>query len=294
MSAVSRRHGLTRRSTLRTVADSALPALSGARTRAIRLEQVSVEAASRPPRLRDISLTVDQGEHWVILGSNGSGKSTLLDVVRGRLRPSAGTVQNLGELHAATGWRDPGLRIGFVEGVPPRFSGGLRALDVVLLRSTGPAALRGTRIRDEEVSHARVLLEQLGCGQLTDRLYAECSQGERQRINLARALLREPLILLLDEPTTALDLPGRAAFLQAMAGVALDRLDLTTVTVTHHVEELPPSTTHVALLRAGVLVGAGRAGEVLTDESLSRCFGVDVAVTRRDGSWSAHVRRASW
>lgn len=281
-------------STLPTVADSALPALSGAATYAIGLDHVWVQATSRPPRLRDITLAGRPGEHWGILGANGSGKSTLLDVVRGRLRPSRGTVRVLGQEHGAVGFLDPGLRIGVVEGAPPRFAHSLTALAVVLLRSTGPAALRGTRISDEEVSHARALLDQLGCGQLTDRLYVECSQGQRQRINLARTLLREPVILLLDEPTTALDLPGRAAFLQAMARVALERPDLTTLNVTHHVEELPPSTTHVALLRNGTLVAAGAVDEVLTDEPLSRCFGVEVTVTRHGGSWSARVGHATW
>jgi energy-coupling factor transporter ATP-binding protein EcfA2 len=106
-------------STLPTVADSALPALSGAATYAIGLDHVWVQATSRPPRLRDITLAVRPGEHWGILGANGSGKSTLLDVVRGRLRPSRGTVRVLGQEHGAVGFLDPGLRIGVVEGAPP-------------------------------------------------------------------------------------------------------------------------------------------------------------------------------
>jgi iron complex transport system ATP-binding protein len=280
---------------LSTVADPALPAAAGAATLAIKLEGVCVAAPPpRPPRLRDVSLAVAQGEHWGVLGANGSGKSTLLEVVSGRLQPSAGTVTILGEAHGAVGFRDPGLRIGVVDGAVPRLSRGLTALDVVLLRRGGPAALMGTAIKDEEVAHARGLLGQLGCDELIDRAYIECSQGQRQRINLARALLREPAILLLDEPTTALDLPGRAAFLEAMAGVAQDRPRLTTVTVTHHVEELPPSTTHVALLRAGRLVGAGRAGEVMIDALLSECFGVQVSVDAHGAGWTARVRGASW
>src|SRR5262249_21288756 len=146
MSALPRRHGRAASATLPTVVDSALPALSEASTLAIGLEHVSVPAGSGPPRLRDGSLAVEQGEHWGVLGANGSGKSTLLEVVHGRLRPSAGAVRILGEQHGAVGFFDPSLRIGVVEGAPPRFSGGLTALEVVLLRRTGPAALRGMRI----------------------------------------------------------------------------------------------------------------------------------------------------
>ena len=294
MSALPRPDSRADAASLYTVVDPALPARAGAATLAIKLEDVGVDAAPRPPRLRDVSLAVAQGEHWGVLGANGSGKSTLLEVISGRLAPSAGTVVILGEQHGAIGFRDPGLRIGVVDGALPRLSPGLTGLDVVLLRRSGPAALMGTSIKDDEVSHARGLLQALGCGEIMERPYNECSQGQRQRINLARALLREPAILLLDEPSTALDLPGRAAFLVAMFAVARDRPRLTTVTVTHHVEELPPSTTHLALLRDGRLVAAGRADDVLSNESLSACFGIDIAVEQHDGGWSARVLGASW
>jgi iron complex transport system ATP-binding protein len=241
-----------------------------------------------------VSLSVRQGEHWAVLGANGAGKTTLLDLVRGVVMPSSGTVTVLGQRHGAPGFADPGLRLGVVQAAPPVFAARLTATEVVVLRSAGPAALRGSRVVAEEVLQARDTLALVGCGELVDRRYAACSHGERQRINLARALLRAPAVVLLDEPAAGLDLPGRAALLAALEGLAAARPALASITVTHHVEELPATTTHAALLRGGTLLAAGPVAEVMTSAALSECFGVPVEIRADARGWSARVTRPTW
>jgi iron complex transport system ATP-binding protein len=242
-----------------------------------------------PPLLRDIDWQVAPGEHWAVLGGNGAGKTTLLRTAAGELEPSAGRVTILGERLGAIGLRDPRLRMAVLRSHPGTFSHRLRAVDVVLLREAGPVALLGKAVTPEEVQRADELLDLFGCTHLKQAPYRECSQGERQRILLARALMRRPAILLLDEPTTGLDLPGREALLQAMARLAADQPHLATVTVTHHVEELPPSTTHAMLLRKGVVTAAGGVTDILTEERLSDCFGMPIALTRAGERWAARA-----
>jgi iron complex transport system ATP-binding protein len=250
--------------------------------------------AGRHALLDRVSLSVGHGEHWAVLGANGAGKTTLLDVVRGVVTPSSGSVTVLGERHGACGFADPALRLGAVESAPPAFAARLTAAEVVILRPAGPAALRGSRVDADEVRRARATLRLVGCGELVDRRYAACSQGERQRINLARALLRSPAVIVLDEPAAGLDLPGRAALLAALEDLAAARPSLATITVTHHVEELPATTTHAALLRSGVVLAAGPAGEVLTSAALSDCFGVGVEIVAHARGWNARVTVPSW
>jgi iron complex transport system ATP-binding protein len=253
---------------------------------------VSVPVADGPaPRLllADIDWQVAPGDHWAVLGGNGAGKTTLLRTAAGALEPSAGRVRILGERLGAIGLRDPRLRMAVLQSRPGTFSHRLRALDVVLLREAGPVALLGKAITPDEVQRAHELLELFGCTHLEDAPYRDCSQGERQRILLARALMRRPALLLLDEPTTGLDLPGREDLLQAMARLAAGRPALATVTVTHHVEELPASTTHVLLLRDGVATAQGPAADILTEERLSDCFGMPIALTRAGDRWSARA-----
>jgi iron complex transport system ATP-binding protein len=239
--------------------------------------------------VRGVDLVVSPGEHWALLGPNGAGKTTLLRAVAGTLRPSAGRVRVLGEPHGAAGWRDPRMRIGVIEGQPRAFARGLTALEVVVLRAAGPPAVLGSAIPDGDYTRAQELLELFGCGALAGRRYAACSLGERQRILLARALMRDPALLLLDEPITGLDLPGRAALLRAMRRLAAERPELATLTVTHHVEELAPSTTDALLLRDGRAVACGPIAETLTDAALTRCFGLPVRLTRVGHGWAAAV-----
>jgi iron complex transport system ATP-binding protein len=135
----------------------------------------------------------------------------------------------------------------------------------------------------------------MGCGELLDARFADLSRGERQRVLIARALMRRPRVLLLDEPATGLDLPAREALLHGLADLAAEDPQLATVTITHHVEELPPSTTHALLLRDGAVTARGPVRETLTAPALTACLGVAVSVDRIAGRWTARsAERARW
>jgi iron complex transport system ATP-binding protein len=232
--------------------------------------------------LGPLDWTVARGERWGVAGPNGAGKTTLLRLASAQLRPSAGTVVVLGGLFGRTRLAALRTRIGLVEpALGRRFYPQQRAIDVVLTGAEG--TILPTDVAADTVERARALLEAVGVGGLATRLFAECSEGERARILLARALLADADLLVLDEPAAGLDLPGRELLLAALDRVLAERPGLTTVTVTHHLEELPAATTHALLLRDGRAVAAGPVGEALTDETLSACFGLPLHLERRGG-----------
>jgi iron complex transport system ATP-binding protein len=260
----------------------------------LRLAGVEVVAAGAPrPLLQVGSWTVRGGEHWAVVGGNGAGKSTLLGVSAGRLAPARGRVEILGMPPGAPGLADPRLRVGILEGTPRTFAGELTAVEVVTLPQAGPAAVLGAPRDPAERDRAHVLLELLDAGHLAQRRYGSCSAGERQRVLLARTLMRDPGLLLLDEPVASLDLPGREALLRALERLAAVRGDLASITVTHHLEELPVTTTHALLLRDGAVIAAGPADDVIDDVHLRACFGIEVSVTRAGGRWLAQLARAA-
>ena len=256
----------------------------------LELDGVAVTANNGgPPRLEDVTWRVREGEHWAILGANGAGKSTLLDLVAGKVPVAQGSVTVLGSQLGAPGMRDPRPHLGVIDATPQPFARGMRPVDVVLNGVAGSVAGQGRRASAHERDRALELLGTLGCGALLDRRFVDCSRGERQRVLVARALIRRPRILTFDEPTTALDLPGRETFLEAVAAVARDRPALATVTVTHHVEELPASTTHALLLRGGRVIEQGDATRTLSGPALSTCFGLPLTVRRSGGRWFART-----
>ncbi|HEY7135263.1 MAG TPA: ATP-binding cassette domain-containing protein [Acidimicrobiia bacterium] len=254
-------------------------------------------AAVRTPDatlLAPLSWRVRAGEHWVVLGPNGAGKTTLLSLLAARRQPSAGRVRLLGEELGRVDVRTLWPRLGLVghtiaDRVPPR----ARAVDVVRTGPTGSLTPWWDKPDREAEATARALLARLGCGALADRTLETCSQGERQRVLLARALTARPELLLLDEPAAGLDMPGREALLGALAHAAAGgpdgALSATSVLVTHHLEEIPASTTHGLLLTRGALVAAGPLTDVLRPAPLEDCFGLPVRVERHAGRWFARA-----
>ncbi|MFN2540063.1 MAG: ABC transporter ATP-binding protein [Mycobacteriales bacterium] len=235
--------------------------------------------------LRGIDLTVERGERWALLGRNGCGKTTLLSLAGAREHPTTGTVDVLGQrLGRVDIFRELWPKLGQVVGrhMP---SGRLSAGEVVLtgLTGTNGLRLRWTPTEDDHTAVARSLAD-VGISDLKDRLWDVLSNGEQRRALLARALVRQPELLLLDEPAAGLDLPAREHLLEALENL---RPGLTSLLVTHHVEEIPATTTHAALMSDGRLLAQGRACDVLTSERLSDCFDMGLVVEERDGRFSA-------
>ncbi|MDJ0396424.1 ATP-binding cassette domain-containing protein [Rhodococcus sp. G-MC3] len=241
--------------------------------------------------LSDISFTARPGEHWALLGPNGAGKSTLLSLLGARVHPTGGSVHVLGHRLGRVDMRELRSWIGHVD-PRHRLDQPLSALEVVLTGLTN-TAVRVTR-HEPSAAHtvrARALLTAMGMGEHSHAVWTTMSQGERGRVLIARALISRPRLLLLDEPSTGLDLAAREQLLDALEHLAAADPELTTVMVTHHLEEIPPHTTHVLMLGAGVVLASGPVDETLNSESVSECFGYPMAVTRASGRWIAHSER---
>jgi iron complex transport system ATP-binding protein len=254
----------------------------------VRIDDATVTIASKAI-LGPVSLTIRSGETWVILGPNGSGKSTLLDLAGGIRHPTSGFVEIFGGRLGAVDVRDVRARIGFVghhvtEAIPAHLS----VRDVVLTGKRSTLVPWMQTFDDDDRRLAGELLQRVRCEDLSGRSLETCSQGERQRVLLARALFGLPELLLLDEPMAGLDLPGRESLLEALASTA--DASPTTILVTHHVEEIPRTATHAALLRQGRFVSSGPIHGVLTDANVTTCFDLAISVTSDEGRWRAHAR----
>ncbi len=240
--------------------------------------------------VHDVDWTVATGEHWVVLGPNGAGKTTLLHLAGAVWQPSLGSVAVLGSRLGGVDVRTLRESIGMVDARTGRALRGRRpGEEVVLTGAHGSVALQRARVTDEHRARARRLLEVVGGAALADRAFDDCSQGERQRLLLARALMARPRLLLLDEPATGLDLPSRERLLLALEEAAREDPVRPTVTITHHLEEVPRTTTHALLLRDGAVLGAGPVDEVLTSAGVSACFGLAVEVAREGGRHAARI-----
>jgi iron complex transport system ATP-binding protein len=244
--------------------------------------------------LRDVSWTIRAGERWVVLGANGAGKTTLLQVAAGTIRPTAGTVTLLGEPLESSDLDDLLPRVGWASAaLADRLPVDERVLDVVLTASYAATRRGAERYDDVDERRARDLLAQLGCRALVERAFGTLSEGERKRVQLARALMTDPELLLLDEPAAGLDLGGREALLRTLSRLASDPLSPALVLVSHHVEEVPEGFTHALLLRDGGVVAAGPIREVMRSSRMSACFGLPLLVFRRGDRYTARAALTS-
>jgi iron complex transport system ATP-binding protein len=240
--------------------------------------------ANGPQVLHNITLTVESGEHWALLGPNGAGKSTLLSLAAARRFPSNGSVQVLGHTLGRVDLRELRRSIGTVD-VRLRMPAELSVAGYIETGFSQTVQPVGS-VDDEVRGRVAELIESLGLTAVAGRSVAVCSQGERARARLARALVARPSLLLLDEPAAGLDLPGRADLLAALETAAAQPA-LTTVSVAHHLEELPATTSHVALLRNGRLVARGGVALLSDSAALSECFGRAVHAFSVEGRWFA-------
>lgn len=236
---------------------------------------------------------VELDERWVVLGPNGAGKTTLLRLAGAELHPTSGTVHVLGERMGRVNVFELRTRIGLTSAnLGVRIPGDEIVSDVVV--SAGYAVLGRWREEYErdDTGRAEQLLGQLGMAGFAGRAYGTLSEGERKRTLIARALMTDPELLLLDEPAAGLDLGGREDLVTRLADLADDPYAPASVLVTHHVEEIPPNYSHGLLLREGRVVAAGLLDEVMTSEPLSETFGLPLTVERRASGRFTAYRRA--
>jgi iron complex transport system ATP-binding protein len=231
--------------------------------------------------LGPLDWVVLDGERWVLLGPNGSGKTTLLQVASTVLWPSTGSVEVLGERLGTVDARDLRRRVGYASpALAAQMEPGLTPVELVMTARDAALAPWWHEYSAADRARARGLLDRLGVGGLADRRFGTLSTGERQRVQIARALLPDPDLLLLDEPAAGLDLGAREALVASLGALALAARPSAAVLVTHHVEEIPPGTTHALLLRGGRAVACGPIADALTAATLSAAFAMPL---RLDG-----------
>lgn len=241
----------------------------------IKLEQVELQRNGKRI-LEDVNLHMQKGEQWIVLGRNGSGKTTLLEIINGYLFPSSGRVEVLGYQYGRVDLREVRKEIGYIgQSLLEKMSLSDPVWEAV---ATGEYAFLRfyQHIPEEVVAKARTMLERLEIVHLWDRPVGVISQGERKKVMLARAMMSSPKLLILDEPCSGLDLYEREKLLQSIQSFADQGVQM--VYVTHHMEEIIPAFTHVALIENGKLAAAGPKQEVLTAEKLEQIYHVKVDV----------------
>ena len=240
-----------------------------------------------------VTWAVELDERWVVIGPNGAGKTSLLRIAAAMEHPSSGTAYVLGERLGKTDMSELRARVGLSSSaLSQRVPDGEVVRDLVV--SAGYAVLGRWRERYEDVDYEQAvdMLESLGAEHLAERMYGTLSEGERKRVLIARSLMTDPELLLLDEPAAGLDLGGREELVSRLADLAADPDAPATVLVTHHVEEIPPGFSHGLILSEGKVVASGLLTDVLTSENLSAAFGQSIALDIIDGRYFARRTRS--
>ena len=240
--------------------------------------------------LDQIDWVVNPDERWVILGPNGAGKTTLLQVAAAAMHPSSGVATLLGEPLGASDVFELKPRIGLASSaMAKRIPADEVVLDVVLTAAYAVTGRWNEEYEDVDVNRARRVLAEWKLSAFDDRRFGTLSDGEQKRVQIARAVMADPEVLLLDEPAASLDLGSREELLQLLGGFASSAKSPAMVMVTHHVEEIPPGFTHALLLAAGAITAAGPIDEVLTSENLTTTFSLPIELTAADGRYTARA-----
>ncbi|HET6694604.1 MAG TPA: ABC transporter ATP-binding protein [Pedococcus sp.] len=241
--------------------------------------------------LDSIDWVVEEDERWVVLGPNGAGKTTLMQVASAQLHPSEGEATILGETLGTTDVFELRPRIGLASAaLAERIPKGERVADVVMSAAYGVVGRWRESYDVTDRERAEALMAELGVARLGGRTFGTLSEGERKRVQIARALMTDPELLILDEPAAGLDLGGREDLVSTPSVLAMDGVAPAIVLVSHHVEEIPPGFTHVLLLREGRVVAQGPLEHVLTEQTLSTTFGLPLVLQQTAGRYAARRR----
>jgi iron complex transport system ATP-binding protein len=253
----------------------------------LRLSGVTVRRAGRT-LLGPVDWAIAPGERWVVLGPNGSGKTTLVHVASTYLWPTRGSVEVLGEAIGTVDARELRRRVGYAgAGLEAVIDPALSALDVVVTARHAAFGPWWHDYTDADRERARRLLGDIGAGDLEDRPFGVLSTGERRRVQIARALMPAPELLILDEPGASLDLGARETLVRDLARLAAATEPRAIVLVTHHVEEIPAGFGHALVLSAGRVVASGPIDTTLTRPIVTEAFGLPIAIERTNGRFRA-------
>jgi iron complex transport system ATP-binding protein len=238
--------------------------------------------------LHDVDWHVTGDQRWVILGPNGAGKTTLLQLASSFLFPTTGTVELLGNRLGRVDVFEMRSRVGLAStAMSRRIPESETVLDVVLTAAYAVTGRWNETYEDIDVKRAHRVLAEWKLDGLAERRFGSLSDGEQKRVQIARSVMTDPELLLLDEPAASLDLGAREELVGLLSGFARADDSPAIVMVTHHVEEIPPGFTHALLLASGGIVASGPLSEALTSETLSETFGLGIELEERDGRFAA-------